>query len=116
GIHGINADWDVPHVQIFHQDDWLEILSSYSPDYAWYAVAQGRLASLRCPLCSTATYYWDNVTVYSTINPDELYTYDLNTTFSYGGLITNNPRLVWYDNNHLVFQRDGSLFLWNPSM
>ncbi|MEO1291114.1 MAG: hypothetical protein AAFV93_25550, partial [Chloroflexota bacterium] len=122
GIHGINANWDTPRILVFRSDDWLDILTSFSPDYQWFAVGRGNIDFESCPDCFRHQYQLDSISVYSTVSPGEQYDFQLNTNFEYSPNPIYNPRIIWYDANHIAladqypFWVDGETFLWNPSL
>lgn len=91
GIHGINAEWDTPHILIF-QDDWYLWGAGLSPDREWYAVIQYDLID-GFPRDYVRTY---GIKVYSTGDRELSYFYPIEAS--------EDGYVFWLDNEHLIYR------------
>lgn len=102
GIHGINADWEVPHVQMFH-DNW-SIFTELSPDDQWLVTTTA--VEQVCPNCFGRTWDISEVRVLSTLNSEE-YIVPINVGYEYGLSYQTRIQLRWFNNSEIIFFTNG---------
>lgn len=102
GIHGINADWDVPRVQMFY-DDW-SLFTELSPDDEWLVTTTAIEGF--CPNCFGRTWRITELRVLSTLNAEE-FVIPINVGYEYGLGYQTRIQMRWLNNNEVVFFTNG---------
>ncbi|MEM9950586.1 MAG: hypothetical protein AAF846_03215 [Chloroflexota bacterium] len=108
GIHGINADWDTPRVQLF-RDDWA-LFQELSPSDRWLATTRSEFA---CPQCFSRVWRISEIRVFDTLNGDE-YIIPIDVGYDYGISYQTRIQMRWWDDDEIVFFTNGSSVYGRP--
>lgn len=101
GIHGINAEWETPHVQVFSNRTIFGVLS---PNGIWWA---SFTAQPSCPECFSHVWQISELNVVNTMDRSMTYTLPLNVYYDYGFSPQARIAFRWWSENEILFLTEG---------